>query len=289
MYTKPVIFKIYSVFIFVFTIAASVTVMVGANYYANTVAEFVVNLWKKELEAIGGPVSPFQFIYVCAFIVIILICLILLLYSYVEFTSMFTFAQMIEHEKKDSSEPFRRMRIVLPPKFYKVFGKAMFFVPLILSCLVALGMVILLSKAAGVFLVIPVIPIFIIAVLMVLMYITNYCRFNTFGDLLELKSSKNVSVKTINSLGENKPNTLRAYCIFLYICCIISLVIAVVKVVFTILHSLLGISDIWMYVFRLLVYILTPAVNFIVYGIIGCYYDNLGKMIEHYMIKYKTL
>ena len=289
MYTKPIIFKIYSIFIFVFTIAATVTVMVGAKYYANTMAETAVNLWKTELEAIGGPVSPFQVIYVAFFIGIVLFCVILLLYSYVEFTAMFTFAQMIDHEKRDSSEPFRRMRIVLPPKFYKVFGKVMFFVLLVLACITVLGMIISLSRQKGVFLVLPVIPIIIIAVLMVLTYITNYCRFNTFGDLLELKSSKKVSVLTINSLAENKPNTLRIYCIFLYICCVACLIGAIVGLVFSIIHNIGKFTSFLQIVFLILLYLVTPTLYFIIYGIIGCYYDNLGKMIEHYMIKYKMI
>lgn len=117
MYTKPVLFTIYSFFIFVFSIAASVAAMFEADFIAKTAAEFVVDRWKTELEAIGGPVSPFQVVYVACFILIVLFCVIVLFYSYVEFTAMFSFAKMIEHENSDSSQPFRRMRFVLPPKF----------------------------------------------------------------------------------------------------------------------------------------------------------------------------
>lgn len=288
MYTKPIIFKIYSIFIFVVSVTASVAAMIKADYIAKTTAEFLVDLCKSELEAIGGPVSPVQAVYVIALILIILLCVIVLLYSYVEFTAMFSFAKMIEHEKRGSSEPFRRMRLVLPPKFYKVFGKVMFFVPLVLICIAVLGTIIHYSRMKQVFLVLPVIPIIIAALLVILMYITNYCRFNTFGNLLEIKSSEKVSVKTINSLEENKPNTLRVYCVFLYVCCAACLIIAAISLIFTIIE-IIGKVSIWSILFIILLYAVTPAMYFIIYGIIGCYYDNLGKMIEHYMIKYKKI
>lgn len=150
---------------------------------------------------------------------------------------------------------------------------------MVLACISVIGMIISYSRQKEIFLVLPVLPIIVIALLMIITYITNYCRFRTFGDLLELKSSEKVSVQTINSLGENKPNTLRVYCVFLYICCVVCLIFAGISLVFTLIENI-GKISVWSMLLIILLYAVTPTLYFIIYCVVGCYYDNLGKMID---------
>ncbi len=272
MYTKPIIYKVYSVIVF----ALASLGFLGSVIYAAFGAEILKSLLPDRIGAV---------IYITT---MICAAFISLFFAYVEFTSMFTFAQMIEHEESRSPYPFRRMGMVFPPKFYKVFGSILFYVPLVVDFIAAIAMVISYSVTKKAFLAIPLIPLAIMLLSLLLTYITYYCRYRTFGDLLELKSSNNVSINTVNSLAENKPNVLRGYCIFLYILAIICFIGSVVSLFF-VASPIAAVAGTGAAVAACVGIVIYAIVLFMAFGVIGCYYDNLAKMLEHYMIEYKLL
>lgn len=272
MYTKPIIYKIYSVIIFVLAVASVVGSIIIAIVGGN-----IVNKLFPDLTAIWIPI-------VC----LIIGSLISLFFAYVEFSSMFTFAQMIEHEVKGVKEPIKRMGFVLPPKFYRVFGTVLFYVPLIIDIIGIVVSIIIYSSNKKAFIAIPVLPIALTLIPLVLSYITYFCRYKTFGDLLELKSSASPKANTLQSMSENKPNTLRGYCVFLYILAIIEFIGAIISLFF-VAGPIASVAGTGMAVFACIGIIVLAIVMFLVFGIIGCYYDNLAKMLEHYMLKNKLL
>ncbi len=271
MYTKPIFYKIYSIVIFAFAVLSSVGSVLFAVFGANKLNRVLpVGSWAAYLAVLIGT------------------SLASLFFSYVEFTSMFTFAQMIEHEESGSTQPFRRMGIVFPPKFYKVFGNVLFYIPLVADVIAAVVLVISYSVTKKAFLAIPLIPLGLMLLSLLLIYITYYCRYRTFGDLLELKSSEEVGVNTLNSLGENKPNILRGYCVFLFILAIVCFLATIISLFF-IAKPIATLFGSGMTVAICVGIIINAVVMFMVFAIIGCYYDNLAKMLEHYMIKYKLI
>ena len=276
MYSRPGIYKAYSIIVFILAICSFVTSLIIATGAA-MLQQFIPSA-----ETADG---------VTLYTVVSIICAILsLFFAYVEFTSMFTFAQMIQHEQSGSKEPFRRMKIVLPPKFYKVFGSILFFVPLIISLVAMVVAVIVYSSSLGAFLAIPVIPIIITIIGLILLYVTYYCRYRTFGDLLEIKSTEKdkVNPNTVNSLAENKPNALRAYCSFLYILGVLILIGAIISLFF-IAGPVASAAGGWAAFGACVGVLIYAAVIFMIFAVVGCYYDNLAKMLEHYMIEYKLL
>ena len=272
MYSKPIIYKIYSVLIFVLLAFCGIGSLISAllgGFFLNQVL----------------PETGIGWLY----ILVIAVCtLLMLFFGYVEFSSMFCFAKMIEHEESGSAEPFVRPGFVLPPKFYKNFGSLMFYIPLIASMLGAVILIIKFSVDHQAFLAVPVIPLAIMAISLVLTYITYYCRYRTFGDLLEIKScSGEPSVNTINSLGEAKPNALRSYCTLMYILAVLFMIGTIIGLFFVIPN--VAAAGFGIILLVILLAALEVGLVFVIYGIMGCFYDNLAKMLEHYMMKFKLI
>lgn len=201
-----------------------------------------------------------------------------LFFSYIEFSSMYTFAEMIEYEKSNTTYPFQRKAFVLPPQFYKKFGSAIFYIVFIIQMITIIILTIVSSVQTKSFITIPLIPVAGCVFSMVLIYITYYSKFKVFGDLLEIVSVKEVTEPMKCSLKENKSGLLRGYCAFLFIIAIISAILMIV--LGFILTGTLGLG-------AFIGFAVLAVICFICLSIVGCYFDNLAKMVEHYMIKYK--
>lgn len=106
--------------------------------------------------------------------------------------------------------------------------------------------------------------------------------------MLQIVSQKEVDQATKESLKENKPNLLRGYCTFLFVIAILSAIaiIALVIFMFNPLSSVLGIG---VAIAISVVYIVLGILLFLSLSVTGCYFDNLAKMLEHHMIRFKMI
>lgn len=259
MYTKPIAYKIYSIIMLALSLTSAVYTFVGYSVLSGLLTGYT-----------GYKISvPLTIIMPVSFSVFV---------AFIEFTSMFTFAQMIEHEQQGSAVPFKRMGIVLPPGFYKMYGTIMYFLTstcqaIGLIAIIVIGFITRLKFWP--FFWILVGALIINAAFNALCYLQFYCKYRTFGDLLAVKSSKMVLDDTIQSLGKDNPNHLRGFCIFLYGFGIFSIAVSIISILF------IGVAGVFL--------TLAAFLCFIPLSVIGCYFDNLAKMLEHYMIKYKLI
>lgn len=274
MYTRPVLYKIYSIYTFV----------VAALSFLSSLAILFI--------PISVPLA-FQNNIASNVMVIVKVCTITisvlsLFFAYVNFSSMFTFARMIQYESTPQAGPFKKPFFALPAKFYSKFGLIITMITFIVSVISVIVIIITESVSHSVFLAIPVLKLLPFIIYIVLVYITYYVRYKAFGDLLSLLTKTEPDPLTLNDIKENKPGVLRAYCGFLYIFAFVFLAaLIVLGIVFAgTISSAIGIAG------TVFLYIITFT-GFIVYfielAITGCYFDNLAKMLEHYMIKYKLL
>ena len=186
---------------------------------------------------------------------------------------MYTFARMIEHEMSGAPYPFAPTGITLPAKFYKSFGLVMFIISIILEA-VSLILILVFGIAAklSIFYIL-ILPLIIVLISTIISYITYYCRYRTFGNLLEVKSSNNLNSDVVQPLKKDNPNLLRGYCIFLFVVAIIMFIASIISLFFIGAYGIL--------------LIIAVIVRFFMLGVIGCYFDDLALMEEEYLLRFK--
>ena len=273
MYTRTIIYKVYSIIVMVFAALGFIGSIISGLSFTSLMSKYF----------------PFlNNLSVAVMILFVLVSLVSLFFSYIEFSSMFTFAEMIEYENSNSMYPFEKKSFVLPAKFYKGYGSVIFYITLFLQAIVIIATIISASIEKQAFICLPVIPIAISLLSLVLTYIVYYAKYKAFSDLLQIVSQKEVDQATKESLKENKPNLLRGYCTFLFVIAILSAIaiIALVIFMFNPLSSVLGAG---LAIAVSAIYIVLGILLFLSLSVTGCYFDNLAKMLEHHMIRFKMI
>lgn len=273
MYLNSKIYKVYSILVLVFTVIGLLVSLFSG----------LAPLGKIE-KLIPGASDIFTIFRA----ILIFLSLLSLFFSYVEFSSMYAFGDMIEHEQSNSSHPMIKKSFIASPKFYRSFGSAIFIIYFITAILSSIILIISASVSKQYFIALPVIPLVGIVVSVILIYITYQAKYSAVGDLLEVTTSPEVDNALKDRLSENKPRLLRGYCTFLFVMAILSLIAVVFIVIFAFsyIESLFGTVFAVSLTVGLIIY---EAILFVSAAITGCYYDNLGKMLEHYLIKYKLI
>lgn len=270
MYTRPVLYKIYSIY----------TIAVAALSFLSSIAILFVAVPTKGIDI------PYVDVIIksCA----ITTSVISLFFAYVNFSSMFTFAQMIQYENSPQPGPFKKPPFVLPAKFYSKFGFAITMITFLISLVSVIVLIITESVVHQTFFAVPVLKIIPFILFIVLVYITYYVRYKAFGDLLDLLSKSEPDPLTLNNIKENKPGVLRGYCVFLFgfAFAVLAALIVLGFIFAGTISAIVGIlGTVFLYIYGFICYV----IFFIELAITGCYFDNLAKMLEHYMIKYKLL
>ena len=257
MYTKPIVFKIFSIVMFVLT-------CIGVVYGLITMIAATV------AAASGSVVGT-----IVSWVIFIVSAVVAVFFGYVNFTCLFTFGRMVAHEQKNDGTPFSR-GIAFSGKFYKGFGTVVFYIALIITIIDLVYVVLSASwgtLGVGV-IVLPIVYIAIMVGMTLLVFVTYNTKYTTFGTLLNIKTTKEPAFMDLEALKDTNPNTLRAYCTFLFYLDMIGLLGSLVLMLF-----IDPVVCLWL--FGIFLVCLLP------FGITGCFFDNLAKMQEHYMIKYK--
>ncbi|MGN1131413.1 MAG: hypothetical protein ACI4RL_00795 [Ruminococcus sp.] len=174
----------------------------------------------------------------------------------------------------------------LPFKLFRGYGIAVMTVVSTIYVIAYIVLVIVQSIRTSSFISLPLIPLLFAFLTILLTYITYYVKFKAIGDLYELHSTKNESDIFKARFKENNPNLMRGYCIFLYIMAII-LVIAFIVIMFLTVGDLFEILDTAYAILSIIGLIILCVIEVICMAINGCYFDNIGKMLEHHMIRFK--
>lgn len=273
MYTRPIIYKVYSILVIVFAALGFIGSIISGFSFTSMLSKYFPFL------------NGFS---VAVMILVVIVSLISVFFSYIEFSSMFTFAEMIEYENSNSMYPFEKKSFVLPAKFYKGYGSVIFYITLFLEAIIIIATIISASIEKQAFICLPVIPIAISLLSLVLTYIVYYAKYKAFADLLQIVSQKEVDQATKESLKENKPNLLRGYCTFLFVIAILS-AIAIIALVIFMFNPLLSVLGAGVAIAISVVYIVLGILLFLSLSVTGCYFDNLAKMLEHHMIRFKMI
>ncbi|MCI6823967.1 MAG: hypothetical protein MR981_07200 [Ruminococcus bromii] len=275
MYTRPIIYKVYSVIIFAFSIFS----------FLGSIATLFIPF--DTLPDLGSLASVINTAAVIIKIGLLISTLLTLFFAYTEFSSMFCFADMIDYEKSGAVFPFEKKNFVMSANVYRKFGTIIFYINMVIALISTIVCIISYSIVKQAFIALPVIPLLGITFSTVLVYIQYFCKYNAFSDLLDVVSVKNPTNQMLDRLKTNKPNTLRGFCVFLYVIAIIFSVAVIISLF--LLGGQIFSLNIYAGIFLSVFIIVCSALIVLSLSVTGCYYDNLAKMLEHYMIKYKMI
>lgn len=275
MYTRPIIYKVYSVIIFAFSIFS----------FLGSIATLFIPF--DTLPDLGSLASVINTAAVIIKIGLLISALLTLFFAYTEFSSMFCFADMIDYEKSGAVFPFEKKNFVMSANVYRKFGTVIFYINMVIALISSIVCIISYSIVKQAFIALPVIPLLGITFSTVLVYIQYFCKYNAFSDLLDVVSVKNPTNQMLDRLKTNKPNTLRGFCVFLYVIAIIFSVAVIISLF--LLGGQIFSLNIYAGIFLSVFIIVCSALIVLSLSVTGCYYDNLAKMLEHYMIKYKMI
>lgn len=282
MYTKPAYYKIYSMMTFIISIA-SVVVSIVMSLFFSSQLDSLLNLLP-----LGNDGFLVKTLFFVVDYLLIIISAISVFFCYMDFSSMFQFADMIHHEQSGSINPLVKRKFVMPAKAYRNFGTVIFTIDLIAVFIVAIALIITTSVKKQAFIALPVIPLAIMFLYLLLQYIMYFVRFKAFGDLLEIATTKDVTQQMKENLKANKTGILRSYCGFLAVITALMIIgeIVLMIIMFDNMVDSFGLS---LTLFSIFGYIALTALQVICFAITGCYYDNLAKMVEHNLIKFKLI
>ena len=268
MYTKPIVYKVYS-----FIIAISCVLAIGGtivSFFSNASAIF----------------SPFEFksvIHILAFIVSLAIYV---WFGLTEFTMMYTFSDMVAHELKDDGTLFKK-KLGFSGKVYRLTGSLVFYAVLMVSIITFIVLTLSQTFESGIIIVLPLIPLALIAVVVFFVHIVFNTRYNAFGAVLDIKQTDDPKIPEMNRLKESNPNLLRAFTVILFAFCAITIIGAIITCAAFAgdIAEQIGCST----AVAVIATICSTILSVIEMAILGCFFDNLAKMQEHYMIKYKLI
>lgn len=210
-----------------------------------------------------------------------------LFFSYIEFSSMFQFADMINYEKSNSVHPMKKRGFVFKSGFYRNFGFVIFMISLVIN-IILIAAIIISSVNKHEFISLPLIPIAIIVLTSLFTYVHYYTRYKAIGDLIDTLTADELLETQKMNLKENKSNILRGYCIFLYVICVL-FSIAVIITFFITAKTLSAAIGTGLTIILFAAALILMGITVFFTGIFGCYVDNIAKMIEHYQIRYKLI
>lgn len=276
MYSRPFIYKGYSI---------AVLIIALVNFFSSIFYVFKTADTAYKLFDFIGFESGTTIVFFIQTILIIA-SLLGLFFSYMDFSSMFTFAKMIEHKNSNSTSPMERVGCAFSPNTYRRFGSVILTINTAILMIAAVIEIIASSISKEFFLCLPVISILVYAIEIFLIYIVYYVKYKTFGDLYEIVTTKEPSSKLIQDIKSINPNLLRGYCTFLYILDIL-ISIGVIVLLFFISSPIISLFGTGAGMGIIISIIIVATVIVLSTAVIGCYFDNLAKMLEHYQIKFK--
>lgn len=284
MYTSPKLYKVMSVILLVIDCIGALSLIGSGISLSNILGIPGLNTYVPE--AVNSLATAISIIFY-------VIVPVLLFFAYIKFSSVYTFANLIERERREDFTPYRGKGLLnAPASLYQKFGYAIFLIELLVSLVAAVAIIIMSSVATNSFVTVPLIPIICLAIGVFFTYATYYVRYKTFGDILDVAKNKNGELTAMQAENIRKANTgiLRGYCVFMFIMCVISVIAAIVGSVLSFVFiAPLFEGAVFFAIYITLGLILSCAMNIADFATTGCFCDNLARMAERLMIKYNLI
>ncbi|MDO4747926.1 MAG: hypothetical protein Q4A12_01980 [Eubacteriales bacterium] len=273
MYLRPVIYKIFSVLVLLAGALVGAATIIGALCY-DTVCEAIPVLEK----------IPFDSNSTIALLAACVVGVVIILASYVEFSALYSFAEMIAYENSGSVEPMKKKGFVLPAKFFGGFGSAIYIVNLLACIVLGAYFIISYSITKDALVALPIIPLVIIIVENIFVSVHFNLRFRAISDMMRVNGGEE-SERLRQNVAEIKTGSLRAYCKFFVLLCLLTVVGTVIAAFMTggTLIDTLGTTG---GILAIIGEFVAMIIAVLCMGIFGCYVDNLAKMVEHHQMKY---
>ena len=236
----------------------------------------------------SGIFSSMQLFFIALKIALVILSFISIFFCYMEFSSMYVFADMIQYEKSGTNLPMIKKSFIFSPKVYNLFGTVIFTIftiNMVCAAITCLIIIISQSIATNSFNCLPVIPLALIIGLNVICYINYYVRYKSISVLMKITTSKEITEPLKQSLAELNSKWLRGYCVFLFVVCVVLSVLFLV-LLFVVFGSISALFGLYFAIAITVAGVLVFSVYIICIGIFGCYVDNIAKMVEHYQIKF---
>lgn len=273
MYTRTIFYKVYSVATIVLSIIGIISTFL---FFVPVIGEM-------------GKVIPFLSPLTTVIQAgVVILSIFSLLFSYMEFSSMYAFADMIEYEKRNSLQPMIKRVFIFSGGTYRKFGFVITVIATVINVISVLVTVIATSIEKGCFICVPVIPLLITAITILFFFVHYYARYKAIGDLLDIVTTGNITTQMKSRLKEDKPLLLRAYCWVMLVVGILAF-IAYVVIAFIAFQPLITLFGIGTAIFAIAIEMIFGIIQVMCIFLFGCFVDNIAKMVEHYQIKHNLL
>lgn len=279
MYTRPVFYKVYSIFML---IAAVLTFVSGFIMLFTPVFDIAI---RSALKSAFSSEEVEAYVIVAKLLGFVFSVVLSALSLFLEFAFYSDFAAVVRHEKRDDRTTFPANCLSFSTGFLKVLGIIIFIYQAVTFLIPAIIFMVLSFRFGNAFLGIIIV---VIALAVSLWYFIHYfLRFRAFDDTVKSLMKTKLTEQDKVRLLRNKPNLFRAVCRFLYGVAVAMFILPIaLLIVFVFIkaenlayYTLVATPFYWL---SCIVYALSL-------GVVGCMYDNLAMAMEHEMIKYRLI
>ena len=287
MYTRPVIYKVFSI---IMLVAGALVLAGGIIAFASPGFTDTLTAVFKEMTAdadtADGLANATKIgIFVCSIIVSVLT-------YFLEFVFFASFSRFANHMKIKDNTPLPQNTTLISTSLMKVLGIIVFVVnaaPFVFGIVVFVIAMIYSLIAGGLagflFGLLIVLMIALYGLLVALYYIHYIVRFRAFDAVVSIAKKSNASEEDKRRLAKINSNIPRGMCSFLYGFSIAFFILPAAILMFLIFIK--AESAAGQYLAKWYIWLPSNIVVVLLLSIYGCMYDNLAMGMEHEMIKYR--
>lgn len=286
MYTRPMIYKVFSIIMLVFAgiifVEGLISLFLPFESVLNPLQDFVGK------DAVGSLKAAIVLVKVLVFVFSTVVSVLML---FLEFAYFYSFSNIVRRQKDDSRAPFSPKELVCPVPMLKVFGIIVFVVQAIRAVsggITVLSIIQLLDGISG-FLagLLTTLTVLVTAAEIVFFVFHYIVRFNIFGHLVEFISKDKPGDEDKDKLKQTNSQIATNMCYILFaldaVFCVASVILIIVAVAN--LVPVIGAAALALLIPSLILMV-AEALYISVYG---CMYDNLAMAIDHEKIRYRML
>lgn len=167
MYSRPTVYKIYSIVSAIFAIYTFIQCIINAFILP-------VGLFSN-IQAVANLLTTTK-------IIMIVFAVINLFFAYMDFSSFYCFSKLVDYDLQSKEQGTVLPGFILPPNVYKMYGKILYWLSVIcflLSIIVSIA----IGVSTGVFIALPL-TILISGIGIPLLYFTIYTRYTKIAELM---------------------------------------------------------------------------------------------------------
>lgn len=257
MYSRPTVYKVYSIVSAIFAIYTFLQCIISA---------FTLSLgYLDSIQTVSSILTVVK-------VIMIVFAFCNLFFAYMDFSSFFCFSKLIAFDKESKEHEIDLPTFILAPNVYKIYGKVLYW---LCVTLMVLGVVLslIIGFVTGIFYMLPV-AIVIAGIGIPFLYFTIYTRYIKISELME-------TVKVNKVLKFEK--SLSDYCIYrqysklFYVLSVLSVVLDLVLLVALCISSAIVVIPIGQIILTVLSLMVSMFIGFLSNFTFASFYTYLSK------------